>query len=191
MGDVTFYVRQHKELAEAILGWETENRYTVYDANNRTMAEARELSGWLARNFLKGARPFEMDVTDRDGNYLMFLNKEFAFILHRLEIRDGKKKYLGAIQRKFSLLERNYIIEDAAHRTVFQIVGPIFSPWTFNIMENGVKRGEIHKRWSGFFKEAFTDADNFTVTCPSTWEGQRQSLLIAATLLIDFVHFEN
>ncbi len=190
MADVTFQIKQHKEMAEIFLGWETENKYTVYDDKLRTLAEAREVSNWLSRNFLRGARPFEMDVWDRNGDYLMFLQKEFAFLLHRMEVRDGQRKYLGAIQRKFSLFQRDYIIEDALHRTLFQIVGPFYWPWTFYIMENGVQRGEIRKRWSGFFTEAFSDADNFTVTCPAAWEGPRRLLLMAATLLIDFVHFE-
>lgn len=191
MPNVTFQVKQHKEMTEVFLGWETENKYTIYDDKLRTLAEAREVSSWLGRMFLRGGRAFEMDVWDRNGDYLMFLKKEFAFFFPRLVVRDGRQRYMGAIQSQFSLFERHYIVEDAMHRTLFQIIGPFWWPWTFYIMENGVQRGEIRKRWSGFFTEAFTDADNFTVTCPAEWEGPRKLLLMAATLLIDFVHFEN
>jgi uncharacterized protein YxjI len=191
MAETTFFVKQHKEMLEAVIGWETENRYSVVDSGGRTMAEAKELSGWVARAFLKGLRPFEMDISDRNGDYLMFLQKGFAFMLHRLEIRDQGRKYIGAIQRKFSIIHRDYIIEDAAHRTLFQISGPVWWPWTFYIYQNGVQKGVISKKWSGFFKETFTDADNFSVTCPAEWDGTVKNMLIAATLLIDFIHFEN
>lgn len=191
MSEVTFHVKQHKEMAEVILGFETSNRYSILTDGGSLIADALESSNWISRQFLRGLRPFAMNVTGADGNSLMTLEKGFAFMLHRLEVRDGAGKYIGAIQRKFNIFHRDYIIEDPAHRTLFQIAGPIWWPWTFNIMQNGVQKGLIKKKWSGFFKEGFTDADNFTVTCPSEWDGNVKQLLLAAVLLIDFIHFEN
>lgn len=191
MADTTFYIKQHKEMIEAVIGWEKENRYSVIDGNQRTLATATEASSWVTRMFLKGLRPFEMAVSDPTGAPLMFLKREFAFFLHRLEIRDQDNRPIGAIQRTFSLLNREYTIEDAAQRTLFQITGPFWWPWTFYIMQNGAQKGVISKKWSGFLRESFTDADNFSVTCPAQWDGNIRKLLIAATLLIDFIHFEN
>lgn len=191
MADITFYIKQHREMLEAVIGWEKENSYSVIDSSQRTMASVKETSNWAARMFLKGMRPFEMKVCDPTGSPLMFLKKEFAFIYHRLEIRDQNNKYLGAVQRNFSFFTRDYVVEDAAHRPLFEITGPLWWPWTFNIVQNGTQKGLISKKWSGFFRESLTDADNFSVTCPGEWDGNNRKMLIAATLLIDFLHFEN
>lgn len=191
MADTTFYIKQHKEMFEAVVGWEKENRYSVIDGRQRTLATAIESSSWVTRMFLKGLRPFEMAVSGPNGEPLMFLKREFAFILHRLEVRDENNRPLGAIQRNFTFFNREYVIEDAARRPLLQISGPIWWPWTFNILQNGLQKGTISKKWSGFLRESFTDADNFSVTCPEQWDGNLRKLLIAATLLIDFIHFEN
>lgn len=191
MAQVTFYVKQYKEMIEAVLGFETSNKYSITDSSGNLIADAQESSNWLGRQFLRALRPFEMNVTGANSHKLMTLDKGFAFMLHRIEVRDSIGKYVGAVQRTFSFFTRDYVIEDSAHRTLFQIAGPIWSPWTFNIMQNGVQKGVIKKKWSGFFKESFTDADNFSVTCPQEWEGKVKQLLLAAVLLIDFVHFEN
>ena len=131
-----------------------------------------------------------MDVTNRDGDYIMFLDKKFAFFQHQMEVCDGNKRYLGSVTRNLSIM-RDYTIENSAHRPIFQIKGPIWRPWTFDIFQGEVKKGSIQKQWSGFFKEALTDADNFSVIFPEEWDGDKRSLLMAACILIDFIHFEN
>ena len=69
--------------------------------------------------------------------------------------------------------------------------GPFFKPWTFHIEQNGQEVGLIQKRWSGFGKELFTDADNFGVTFGDVQDARLRTLIVAATFLLDFVHFEN
>ena len=54
----------------------------------------------------------------------------------------------------------------------------------------GEEHGKITKKWSGLFKEAFSDADNFGVTWPAQWDAKFKSLMLGAVFLIDFIHFE-
>ena len=65
--------------------------------------------------------------------------------------------------------------------------GP-FQPWlvwTFKILTNdGTTIGKITKQWSGFEKEAFTDADNFGVTFPMDLDVKCKITLLAAVFLI-------
>lgn len=191
MKQITFYVKQRKEVVEALTGLVTANSYVISDTSDHLMAEAKEIGGAISRNVLGALRPFKMDVTDRDGNYLMFLVKKFAFLFHRMEVNDENKRPIGAIQGRFALIDKTYTVEDASKRTLFEISSPFFSPWTYNIRQGGVQKGVIKKKWSGFFKEVLTDADNFAVTFPETWDGNTRSLLMAACILIDFIHFEN
>jgi len=54
----------------------------------------------------------------------------------------------------------------------------------------GTEVGYIQKEWAGFMKEAFTDADHFSIHFPQGCDGETRALLIATTLFIDLSHFE-
>ena len=51
-------------------------------------------------------------------------------------------------------------------------------------------QGSIRKRWTGFGKEMFTDADNFGVDLAGVTDPTLRALSFAATVLVDVVHFE-
>ncbi|KAF4519481.1 hypothetical protein B566_EDAN010090 [Ephemera danica] len=51
--------------------------------------------------------------------------------------------------------------------------------------------GTITKQWSGFIKESFTDADNFSVTFPKDLDVKMKAVMLGACFFIDFMHFEN
>ncbi|XP_069474414.1 phospholipid scramblase 1-like isoform X3 [Ambystoma mexicanum] len=50
--------------------------------------------------------------------------------------------------------------------------------------------GRISKQWSGFVKEAFTDADNFGIQFPMDLDVKIKAVLLGACFLIDFMFFE-
>lgn len=50
--------------------------------------------------------------------------------------------------------------------------------------------GEIAKVWSGCLKEAFSDADNYTIAFPADASPVQKAVLVATTMLIDFLLFE-
>lgn len=50
--------------------------------------------------------------------------------------------------------------------------------------------GKISKQWSGFVREAFTDADNFGVQFPLDLDVKMKAVMLGACFLIDFTFFE-
>ena len=50
--------------------------------------------------------------------------------------------------------------------------------------------GAVTKKWSGCFREGFTDADVFSVTFPKDLDVKMKAILLGATFLIDFMEFE-
>ena len=74
---------------------------------------------------------------------------------------------------------------------IFRYFGPALKPWTFKIMNGEQEVGIITKKWSGLFKEAFSDADNFGIQFPPGLSVEQKALLLGSVFLIDFVHFEN
>ena len=107
-----------------------------------------------------------------------------------MEVFSPEGRHLGSVKREFSLLEKKFKVMDAQGGELYGIRAPILHPWTFKISKGGVESGEIVKKWSGLGKEAFTDADNFSVTFPQGADGDQKAVLLGALFLIDMVYFE-
>lgn len=184
-------VRQVEDISEAITGWETANKYEVLDAQGTPVLYAGEVGGsFLSRGFLKNKRPFTLELRRLDGSLALTVKRPWRWFFSRAELFDGGGQFLGAVQQKFSLLRRIYVLEDDQGRANVDVVGPMFRPWTFELRRQDRPAGAIRKQWSGFLKEAFTDADNFGLELGDGLETRERLLSLAATFLIDFVHFE-
>lgn len=119
---------------------------------------------------------------------LLTLHRQFRFVFHRLEVRDGDGRALGAIEKEWSWIRRIYRIEGGPR--MLQLFGPFLEPWTFEIRAGDQMLGTIRKRWSGLTKEMFTDADNFGIDLSGIADPALKLLAFAAVVLIDIVHFE-
>ncbi|MEK7484086.1 MAG: phospholipid scramblase-related protein [Planctomycetota bacterium] len=190
----TLMINQKKEMGEVLLGFETKNSYVVRDKTGRQMFMAKEEEqsswAWVIRIFLSAMRPFKVRVATNMGVTYLWLQRPFRFIFHKLDISDGKFNQIGTIQKQFSILRRIYKIYNEAGVEEFELFGPLLKPWTFFIRREEEEIGKITKQWSGLLKESFTSADNFGATFPADLTSKQKSLLLGATILIDFVHFE-
>ena len=189
-------VRQRKRWTEILLNFEMKNTYDVHDETQAAVLRVQELgagaASLLRRLLLGPLRPFEAEVVDlATGQPLFILRRYFRFIFHRLEVRSVDGQRLGAIQRRWSWIRRIYDIEGPDGGVLAELFGPFLRPWTFHINVTGQGEvGLIQKRWSGFGKELFTDADNFGVDVTKISDPNLKALSFAATVLIDVVHFE-
>ncbi|MBT5537020.1 scramblase, partial [Candidatus Poribacteria bacterium] len=184
-------IQQVKEWGEILTGFETRNKYRVMDASGADLLYVGEEGGsLLGRLFLKALRPFTLRVFTGEDTALV-LRRPFRFFFHHLDVLDDANRPLGSITREFSILRRVYTVRDPSGQEMFTLFGPLLRPWTFQIMRDGREAGVIHKKWSGFMKEAFSDADNFGVTFPDDADEAAKAVLLGAVFLIDFVHFEN
>ncbi|HEY0714220.1 MAG TPA: phospholipid scramblase-related protein [Polyangia bacterium] len=188
-------VRQRKRWWEIVLSFELKNAYEVYDQNQAPVLQGQELGSgfgsFLKRIFLGPLRPFDAQVVDFGSQQgVLRLHRPFRFFFHRLEVTTATGERIGAIERRWSWLRRVYVLQNGIGQEVANLFGPILRPWTFEIRVGENVRGLIQKRWSGFLKEAFTDADNFGVDMANLTDPQLRVLAFAATVLIDVVHFE-
>ena len=55
---------------------------------------------------------------------------------------------------------------------------------------SGGEIGVVTKKWAGFIKEYFTDAETFVVTWPMDLDAKVKGLLLGAVILVDFMFFE-
>jgi uncharacterized protein YxjI len=187
----TLLVKQKKEFGEVLTGFEMKNRYLVMDTTGTDLYYAVEQSSFFLRWFLRALRPFALLILDLQGKTVLRLIRLFRFYFHKVDIYDGTDRFLGSIERRFSILHRIYSVLDSTGREIFQLFGPLLHPWTFKILRGDTEIGKIVKRWSGILKETFTDADNFGVAFPQDLEISQKALVLGAVFLVDVVHFEN
>lgn len=184
-------VTQKKEMFEAFTGFETRNSYEIRLQGGQALHAAEVNTGFLSRNFLKQLRPFELVVEDAQRNRRLTVKRPFRFMFHEITVMNGHGMVLGRVVKRFTFLNRLYEVKDADDRTLFELKGPLFKPWTFRI-ENALGNvGVITKKWSGLFTEAMTDADNFGLKLERDLPAAQKAVLLGAVFLIDFVHFEN
>jgi uncharacterized protein YxjI len=187
-------IKQQVERLEMWTGFETANQYVVQDGSGRVLFDAAEESGsvqqLLGRMFLKALRPFTLHVATADGTPALRMERPFRFFFSEVSVRDAGGRELGTIARQFSLLDKRYLIRAAGAATTYEVLGPLFRPWTFKILANGEECGVITKKWSGLFKESFTDADQFGIQFPPGITVDCKAVFLGAVFLIDFVHFE-
>lgn len=187
-------VHQMHEWGEILLGFESKNRFELNDEDGTRLGlaaeEAKGFGAWFLRNIFGRCRKASIHIYDPDGNKIGRGEKPFRWYFHRMEAFDGDQK-IGAIQRKFSLLHRKFVIENAAGQEVLEIYSPLFRIWTFKLLFQGNEVGRISKKWGGMLKEMFTDADIFGVECDPNVPTEIRKVLLIATFLIDFTCFEN
>lgn len=188
-------VHQVHELGEWI-GFETRNKYSILDENKRPIAFAAEqqkgILGFLLRQYLGHWRKFDVHFFTPERQVFMIGHHPFRWFFERIELRDGNGKYLGAIQKRFSLLTKRFDVENEKGATMMEVASPIWKIWTFTFTFRGRKIAEVKKKWAGILSEGFTDKDNFMVeyTNPSMTEAERK-VVLASAVFIDLLYFEN
>ena len=133
-------VRQRKRWLEILTSLDARNVYVVYDEMGTPVLNVEEqgsgFGSFMKRLFLRSMRPFTSKVEDLStgGTHLLTLRRPFRFIFHRLEVMDANGTKLGAIQRKWTLFRRKYVVEGPEGQEVASLFGPFFRPWTFKVL---------------------------------------------------------
>lgn len=188
-------VRQRKRWLEILLSFEAKNAYDVFDERQMPVLRVEEqgqgVLSFLKRIFFGPARWFDAHVLDPGTReVLLRLHRPFRFMFHEIAVHDNEGRLLGTVKRRWSWVRRIYTVYGPDGSEVGNLFGPILRPWTFEIRLGTRPVGMIQKKWSGFGKELFTDADNFRVELGDIPEAELRVLAFAATVLIDVVHFE-
>lgn len=188
------FVKQVHELGEWI-GFETRNKYQISNEQNHPIGFAAEQQkgflGFIFRQTLGHWRTF--DVTFFDNKHQIFLQAHhpFRWFFERIEVKDAEGKYLGAIQKRFSILTKKFDVENERGMTILEVSSPVWKLWTFPFMHKNKKMAEVKKKWSGLLSEALTDKDNFALDfLDETMNEETKKLILASAVFIDLMYFE-
>lgn len=188
-------IRQRRELAE-LFGFETRNKYEICDEQNNVIGFCAEqnkgLLGFLSRQIFGHWRSFEIHFFDQNRNEFLKTNHPFRFFFQEFTVMDANNQILGRVHQRFGLLTKKFDVRDLNDTLIFSMRSGFFRFWTFPFVGiHGQERAVVQKKWSGFFKELFLDADNFLIDYKdsSLTEKERQ-LILASSVFTDLQYFE-
>ncbi|XP_012675731.2 phospholipid scramblase 1-like isoform X1 [Clupea harengus] len=198
-------VNQKVELAEAILGWETNNKYMVKNTMGQQVFFAAEENDCCNRQCCGPMRSFVLHVQDNHGLEVLTLRRPlkcsaccFPCCLQELEVLAPLGIPIGYVIQDWHPYRPKFTIQNEKREAVLKIVGPICackccSDVNFEVvsLDELTAVGSISKQWSGLMREAFTDADNFGIKFPLDLDVKIKAVLFGACFLIDFMFFEH
>jgi hypothetical protein len=189
-------VRQQKEWAEILVGWETRNRYDAISLEDaRFMFHIGETGGGWANALLRNFWPFrrvELECMTQGGTRVLSMEQPWTFFFTYVEVKAWDGRLMGTIQQRFGLLHRTFDLCSPGGAVLATLEGPLWRPWTFYVKQHGEVVATIRKQWSGFGKELFTDADHFGVEFqPALTDPRLRQMVLAATLMVDLCYFED
>merc|ERR1711892_164863 len=197
-------VKQKVELLEAFTGWETANKYKIFNSLGQQVYMAKEDTDCCTRQCCGPARPFDMNICDNQGMEVIHLTRPlrcqtccFPCCLQEMEVSSPPGTIIGTIEQQWTMIYPKFVIKDQTGNPVLKIEGPLCpisccGDVDFKVVsvQTGSEVGLITKQWSGIAKEAFTDADNFGISFPLDLDVKVKGTLLGALFLIDFMYFE-
>jgi uncharacterized protein YxjI len=183
-------VSQKKEWLEILTDFESRNRFTIdFDGRDGVLLAAEESSSWT-RFVLGSMRPYTLVIQTREKKPVLRMHARLRFIHREISVMEANGKLLGTVRRRFTFIHTRYDVFDATGRAIFEIARGFVKAWTFPIRRDGQDVAVIAKRWSGFGREMFTDAERFQLHFQEITDPAERKILLGALFLLDFTHFE-
>ncbi|XP_053269047.1 phospholipid scramblase 1 [Pleuronectes platessa] len=197
-------IKQKVEVVEALVGFESNNKYEVRNAMGQNVFYAVEENDCLSRQCCGPVRSFNIHVLDNFGQEVITVTRPlkcmscfFPCCLQELEVQSPPGNTVGYVVQQWHPFSPKFLVTDEHCEPVLKIHGP-FCGWSclpdvdFEIltMDEVSKIGKISKQWTGLLREMFTDADNFGIQFPMDLDVKIKAVMIGACFLIDFMFFE-
>lgn len=189
------FVKQRRELAE-IFGFETRNKYEIYDNQKNVIGYAAEQQkgflGFLLRQLLGHWRSFELHFFDAQRQQILVSKHPFRWIFQEFEIVNQQGVTIGSVKQRFGIFKKKFDVHNAHGDVIYEMRSGFFQFWTFPFFDRqGHMAALIQKKWSGALKEIFMDADNFNVEFKNGNLSENERLIIlVCSVFTDLQYFE-
>lgn len=203
-------IKQKIELFEVLTGFETRNRYAVYNSDMQQIFFIQEESSLCERCFFPMNRGFQLHMTDNNSQEICRITRDFKCCLGCCWCADGccmstinveapVGRLIGKIKTGNSKWKFHTKVYDVADNHMFTSWGPCCPCQTVCCPEDidfpltdpslTTRVGNIAKQWRGCCVE-MTDADQFAVTFPADMTVDAKCLIIGACFMIEYLVFE-
>jgi uncharacterized protein YxjI len=170
------------------------SNYDIFDlASGEKLLQCREPNlGWLTKALrftdYRRMTPFDVHVTDNDGNLIVQVKRGISLFVSKVGVFDGSGRRLGGFNQKFFSIGGAFRVLDEHDNEVCQLSGK-WTGWDFQFKAQGVQLARVNKKWQGLGKEMFTTADNYVLEISEALpaESQTRKLILAAVMCIDMV----
>ncbi|KAK0054027.1 phospholipid scramblase 2 [Biomphalaria pfeifferi] len=127
-------VHQHLDVIEVCLGWERNNRYSLYNKDGEQILYVYESAQCVARQCYGSLREFTLIVTDNDDNHLLYLQRPLrcstrcfyaCCCLQELAILtpQEKKESIAVILERWTMMVPQYDVHDPLGSIKFTMQG--------------------------------------------------------------------
>ena len=178
-------VRQRTKL------FELRNQYELLDAEGAPIGAVEQVRqsplAVLARVFsdLDVALPVELEVREPVGVALTLRKSWFSMTV---EVRDAAGVSVGSIRKQIRMGKARFTMMDGSGRPCGEVRAQNWRAKDFTVLDDtGRDVARVTKRWAGFAREMFTDADHYAIELPSELTGPLRALSFAAPFAIDLV----
>merc|ERR1711962_124704 len=196
-------VIQRIEKLEIITRYETNNKYEVYNALGQQNFRLKEDSNALSRQWHGSSRSFNILVLDNYDRHIAHFYRPFkwkccGYSMQEIEIESPPGNIIGFVRQEYTCCGSRFTVFDADKTTpLIKIVRPgcqvNYGAAHFELrdLSETTEIGAVRKHWSGFARERFTDADDFSISFPPDLDVKVKASLLGALMLIDFMYFED
>ncbi|BFY97922.1 hypothetical protein BsWGS_00962 [Bradybaena similaris] len=197
-------VHQHLDVVEVCLGWERNNRYSIYNRNGEQVLYVYEAAQCYARQCYGSLREFTLIVTDNDDNRLLYLQRPLrcssrcfysCCCLQEMRVYKPPDVLLAEIRERWTGCIPEYQLETLEGSALFQLEGS----WChcrcccsikFVVRnDSDVEVATIRKEWGGC-KELIGACNDFTIEYLDGLLSSEKVAIFAAAFLLDFNYFE-
>ncbi len=192
-----FFIKQRTEVWEAITSCDTKNHYYLYNESGKVFMEAVEESDFIGRWCLGRTRALTLEFIDGNGSKVLTVKRPYSCKQHQLHVILRGKDIGRVIQSSFFQFTLSWDVEDAEKQKIMKVKGTCCGveccqDFHFEIFNaRGDEIGQITRKFHGRMKNLFTDAQLFGAEIPSNIPLEHKLLLVAATLSIDLMLFQN
>ncbi|XP_039761217.1 phospholipid scramblase 2-like [Pararge aegeria] len=181
------------------------NRFLVRTQENNLIYTIQEQNSWWVGYFCYGLRPLQLHVRDGTGAEVMRIYRPYACTsrifpcqLQRIQIFSPPGTRIGCIEQKWTPIRPEYFVKNENGEQVFWIKGPrvtisFFRDIQFHIYRtDGTAVGSTCKRWQGILHAMFFApvSDKFGIAFERDLSVEEKALLLAATLLLDYMYYD-
>lgn len=208
-------IHQKMEMFEIATGVETANQYVIKNSMGQQIFSASEISDPLARHFGGSSRLLSIQIRNNFNQNVIYYDRPYKiFVTQKLSVLTPGGHVIGYVKEKCTMFAPKFKLLDARD-VILRVTGPLitssfggdvnFDIWSAN---GHNKIGGIRKQWSGWMREAFPDADNFSITFPKdlhvnlkavklelvssliTCSTRSHRRIIGAFFLVDYMFYE-
>ncbi|XP_068624624.1 phospholipid scramblase 2-like [Battus philenor] len=181
------------------------NRFFVRTPDRNLVYTVEEENSWWVGYFCYGLRPLQLRVTNSLGLEVLRVLRPYACTprvlpcqLQSLQVQSPPGHLIGTIEQQWAAMRPVYLIRDDSGGELFWIRGPLMTLSLFRDVEFPIRRcdgspvGSSCKRWQGIMHALFLApiTDRFTVAFERNLSVEEKALLLAATLLIDYMYYD-